>query len=160
MTPEEYISLADRTNSHKFCPPSHDNDQQLLHAAIGLSTESGELLDSVKKCLFYGKPLDEVNYKEELGDILWYVACACKAMNWSMEDIMQMNINKLTKRYPEKFTVEAAYQRDLKAERELLEKEFADKGMYIPCKKCGYQNNTHSPHCPIGGDLANREIHD
>ena len=46
---------------------------RLLHGAIGLSTESGELLDQVKKNVFYGKPLDKVNILEECGDVLWYV---------------------------------------------------------------------------------------
>lgn len=93
----------------------------MLHACIGISTESGEILDAVKKTIFYGKPFDKVNLAEELGDVLWYVALALREIDMSFEDVMQMNINKLQKRFPEKFTEENALQRDLFTERAQLE---------------------------------------
>ncbi len=93
----------------------------MLHGTIGVMTEAGELLDCVKKHLYYGKPLDDTNAKEEIGDILWYLAQICNAKSWSMEEIMQANIDKLRARYPEKFTEDNAINRDLDAERQALE---------------------------------------
>ena len=93
----------------------------LLHAAMGISTEAGELLDNLKKVFYYGKTFDEVNFKEELGDVLWYIGMVCERMGWQMDDIMATNIAKLKVRYPEKFTEEAAERRDLESERAVLE---------------------------------------
>ena len=83
----------------------------LLHAVLGLSGEAGELIDAVKKNLIYGKLLDIENYKEELGDILWYMALAIDSLGSSFEEVMQMNLEKLKKRYPEKYTDELASTR-------------------------------------------------
>lgn len=144
MTPNEYIELAHRTNSlqyHNLTP----QEQQLDHAARGLCTEAGELNDALKRKIHYGKPIDFINVTEELGDCLWYIACACKALDISMETLFKQNIAKLATRYPEKFTAEAAYKRDLDAERKKLEEEM-NKG-FIPrtvnttneiirCKRC------------------------
>lgn len=118
-----YIEEAMRTNSPNFPVELHKNRKtvDLLHAAIGMSTESGEFLDALKKHLFYGKPLDFVNLAEELGDMCWYVAVALNALGLTFEDVQQSNINKLRARYPEKFTAELAENRDLVAERTLLE---------------------------------------
>lgn len=97
---------------------------RLLHGAIGMVTESSETLDVLKKHLFYGKPLDKTNIFEELGDTFWYISIICDVMGFKMEDIMETNINKLKKRYPEKFTEKDAIIRDLDGERELLEEGF------------------------------------
>jgi NTP pyrophosphatase (non-canonical NTP hydrolase) len=94
----------------------------LIHAAMGLATEAGEFMDTMKKHIFYGKLIDEVNLAEELSDIFWYCALACNALDVSFDDVMKINIEKLQKRYPEKFTEDAALNRDLEAEREILEK--------------------------------------
>lgn len=96
-------------------------EMDLLHAAMGISTEANELLDNLKKTFYYGKPFDEVNFKEELGDALWYIGMICERMGWQMDDIMNTNIAKLRARYPEKFTEHAAQNRDLEKEREILE---------------------------------------
>ena len=93
-----------------------------IHMVLGMVTESAELADVYKKKIAYGKSVDEVNVKEELGDCLWYIANMCNINNWDMEDILETNINKLKVRYPEKFTNEAALNRDLGAERNELEK--------------------------------------
>jgi NTP pyrophosphatase (non-canonical NTP hydrolase) len=94
----------------------------LLHAAMGLVTESGEFMDMLKKHLFYGKPLDEVNLLEEIGDASWYLAIALNALGSSFEEVMARNIEKLQARYPDKFTEQAALVRNLDKEREILEK--------------------------------------
>ena len=95
---------------------------RLLHAMIGLCTESGEIQDMMKKHVFYGKEIDKVNFKEELGDLMWYISIACDELDISLEEVMQTNVNKLRARYGEKFTEEAALNRNLDKEREILEK--------------------------------------
>lgn len=99
-----------------------DSDQiDLLHAAIGMQTESAEFSDMLKKHIFYGKPIDRVNLAEELGDQLWYVAMALRALGTDFETVMERNIAKLKARYPQKFTEELAENRDLETERAILE---------------------------------------
>lgn len=93
----------------------------LLHASMGMVTEAGEFMDMMKKHLFYGKPQDEVNLKEEIGDILWYAAIALEALGTDFSEVMETNINKLKARYPEKFTEDKAINRDLETERKILE---------------------------------------
>ncbi len=95
---------------------------RLLHSAMGLSTEANEFLDMLKKHIYYGKPLDLVNVKEEIGDTLWYCAIAIDVLQTTMEEVMTVNIEKLKARYPEKFTSEKAINRDLNEERKILEK--------------------------------------
>jgi NTP pyrophosphatase (non-canonical NTP hydrolase) len=94
----------------------------LLHASMGLVTEAGEFQDALKKHFFYGKELDLVNLKEEIGDCLWYCAVALDALGTDFEAVMQTNINKLNARYPEKFSEDQAINRDVAAEREILKK--------------------------------------
>ena len=93
----------------------------LLHAIMGMQTESAEMTDAIKKHIFYGKELDEVNLFEEIGDQFWYCAIALNALGKTFEEAMQANIDKLSARYPDKFTEEAATNRDLDKEREILE---------------------------------------
>ena len=117
MTPNQYQSLAITTA--KMFPSGMTVEPQLsdiLHATLGIAGESGELVDAVKKTVIYNKPLDVVNFKEELGDILWYVALGCHAVGVNMEDIMKANIDKLMKRYPEKYSDAAAIERADKKE--------------------------------------------
>jgi NTP pyrophosphatase (non-canonical NTP hydrolase) len=77
---------------------------RLLTAAVGMSAEAGEFTEIVKKIIFQGKPYTEENIehlKIELGDILWYAAQACMALEVSFEDVMERNYKKLSARYPE-----------------------------------------------------------
>lgn len=84
----------------------------LLHALLGLSGEVGELVDPVKKSMFYGKALDVENIREEAGDLLWYIAGPlCRALDCTLEDLARANVAKLQKRYPEKYTDQAAIAR-------------------------------------------------
>ena len=79
------------------------NVSRLLTASIGLSGEVGEFNDIVKKVLFQGKEVDEDtirHLRSELGDICWYMAQACMALNTSFEEVIDMNIAKLSDRYP------------------------------------------------------------
>ena len=99
---------------------SNEKNIQLLHAAMGISTELGELSDNLKKYLFYGSKLNIVNAREELGDIMWYIALACRSLDVSLEDICEKNINKLKIRYPDKFTNESAENRNIEEETRVL----------------------------------------
>ena len=77
--------------------------ERLLTAAVGMSAEAGEFTEIVKKIVFQGKPVNEENLfhmKRELGDIMWYVAQACMGLNTSIDEIIEMNVEKLEKRYP------------------------------------------------------------
>lgn len=94
---------------------------RLLHAAIGVATEAGELVEHLYNHLFLGTPLDQVHIEEELGDILWYVALACNALGIDIQKVMDMSIAKLRKRYPNKFTSYDALNRNLAIERDTLE---------------------------------------
>ena len=78
--------------------------QRLLTASVGISAESGEFMEIVKKMIFQGKPCNEDNLehlKIELGDIMWYVAQACMALEVDMDEVLDTNIKKLEKRYPD-----------------------------------------------------------
>jgi NTP pyrophosphatase (non-canonical NTP hydrolase) len=84
---------------------SHDADvPRLLTAALGMSAEAGEFTEVVKKIFLQGKPYNEENVfhmKRELGDLCWYLAQACMALDTNFEEILQMNFEKLSARYPE-----------------------------------------------------------
>lgn len=94
---------------------------RLMHAMIGMATESGEIQDQLKKHIFYGKPLDKTNLVEELGDLMWYVGVMCSELGVGLDEVMEKNIAKLKARYGSKFTEAAALTRDLETERKILE---------------------------------------
>ena len=77
---------------------------RLMTAAFGISAEAGEFTEVVKKIFLQGKPYNEENVfhmKRELGDICWYMAQACMALDTNFEELMQMNYEKLSARYPD-----------------------------------------------------------
>lgn len=119
----EYIQ--ERENAVETAVPlTNDNiNIRLLHAAIGIFTESGEMLEALLKQLITGE-LDKVNMMEEEGDLRWYEAILIDELGIPEDQILNTVIRKLEKRYPEKFTQEAALNRDLVAERESLEQGF------------------------------------
>ena len=76
---------------------------RLLTASIGLSGETGEFNDIVKKCIFQGKPLNDetvFHLKRELGDIMWYWINSCRALGLDPNEVVEENVNKLKSRYP------------------------------------------------------------
>jgi NTP pyrophosphatase (non-canonical NTP hydrolase) len=77
---------------------------RLLHGAMGCCTETGELMDALKRFLFYGKQLDFINLQEECGDLFWYIALIADAIGFTFENTYEKNIAKLKARYPNKFT--------------------------------------------------------
>lgn len=125
MDTQDYVKNAIKTESRDFDAiaerMSTVENQRLLHAGIGLATEAGELLDALKKHVFYGKELDRVNLREELGDIFWYCAIVADQLEVDFSQVMERNITKLKARYGDKFTEDKANHRDLNTERTILE---------------------------------------
>lgn len=107
----QYQKLAARTISD--VDPTQWSKQQadLAIAALGITGEGGEFSDHVKKHLAQGHPLDLDKLRKELGDLMWYVAYACTALDVNMEQVQAENIMKLMRRYPEGFTTEASIAR-------------------------------------------------
>ena len=96
-----FLSLSDRLVE---LDEKGANIERLLTAAVGISAEGGEFTEIVKKMIFQGKPYDQSNKEHliiELGDVMWYVAQACMALEVSMDDVIETNVKKLAKRYPE-----------------------------------------------------------
>ena len=106
MTINEYQQLALRTLN-----PELGAKDVLINGVMGLCGESGEAIDIVKKHLAQGHPLDREALAKELGDVAWYLAETAHAIGYPLEDILQMNIDKLRKRYPEGFDAEASRNR-------------------------------------------------
>ena len=123
----KYVEFVDSTTSN----PSKDHDafiyrlqelegqdfptERLMTAAVGMSAEAGEFTEIVKKIVFQGKPVNNENLfhlKRELGDIMWYVSQACLGLDISLEEVIQLNFEKLTARYPEgAFSIERSENR-------------------------------------------------
>ena len=79
------------------------NIERLTTSGVGLAAESGEFLEIVKKMVFQGKPWNSDNREHliiELGDVMWYVAQACMALDISFDEVLERNVKKLEKRYP------------------------------------------------------------
>lgn len=106
MTINEYQELALRTLNPALGPKD-----VLINGVMGLCGESGEAIDIVKKHLAQGHPLDREKLAKELGDVAWYLAETAYAIGYPLEDILQMNIDKLKARYPEGFSSENSINR-------------------------------------------------
>ena len=109
----DYAAFLSRTNALEL--ENDCNVTQLLTAALGLGAEAGEFTEIVKKIIFQGKSYNEENIfhmKRELGDIMWYLAQACMALDISIDEVIQMNFEKLSARYPEgAFSIERSENR-------------------------------------------------
>ena len=95
MTGNEYQRLAMRTATSKC--------RDMANAALGLTGEAGEVADEIKKFLFHGHPSNPEKVVKELGDVLWYVALMADLLNVSLDFVMEHNIEKLKRRYPDGF---------------------------------------------------------
>jgi NTP pyrophosphatase (non-canonical NTP hydrolase) len=107
MTFDEY----ERERAAAFGEPLDGYAQELTLGSLGLTGESGEVAELVKKYLFHGKPLDRDKLIKELGDVLWYVMYTARAAGSSLEEVARVNNAKLRERYPNGFSVEAAATR-------------------------------------------------
>ena len=97
---KNFVDLADRLGE---LDREGANIERLTTAGVGLAAESGEFLEIVKKMVFQGKPWNDANREHliiELGDVMWYVANACIALDVDFEEVIEMNVKKLEKRYP------------------------------------------------------------
>lgn len=105
MTGNEYQKLALRTAG------TDDKTDLLVNGVMGLSGESGECIDLVKKHIFQKHPLDRERLAKELGDVAWYLAVTAYAIGYELDTVMQMNIDKLKARYPDGFDPEKSRHR-------------------------------------------------
>lgn len=85
----------------------------LQNGVMGLCGEAGECIDVVKKYLYQGHKLDKLKLKDELGDVLWYVAITCQALGITLDDVMEHNVKKLLLRYPDGFEAERSIHREV-----------------------------------------------
>ena len=96
----DFVALADRLVE---LDEKGASIERLLTAGVGINAEGGEFLEIIKKVIFQGKPWNEDNREHliiELGDLMWYVAQACMALDISFEEVVETNVKKLEKRYP------------------------------------------------------------
>lgn len=106
MTGTEYQAAAMRTAA------SLDKNALVLNGVMGLNGEAGECIDIVKKHLFQGHELDADKLLDELGDTLWYAAILAEGIGTTLDDVMQHNVDKLMRRYPEGFDAERSIHRE------------------------------------------------
>ena len=96
----DFVALSDRLVE---LDEKGANIERLLTAGVGINAEGGEFLEIIKKMIFQGKPWDKDNKEHliiELGDVMWYVAQACMALEISFDEVIERNVKKLEKRYP------------------------------------------------------------
>ena len=106
MTIHEYQKLAMTTLN-----PELSQKDVLINGVMGICGESGEAIDIVKKHLHQGHELDREKLIKELGDIAWYLAETATALDVSLEEVLERNIEKLRSRYPEGFSTERSVNR-------------------------------------------------
>lgn len=161
MNSDDYLHLSTRSESvdveQIFKRLARIGTVRLLHAAIGLSTESGEFSDQLKRHVFYGKELDKTNLKEEAGDLLWYLSIALNEIGSSFSEVMAMNIAKLKARYPEKFSELKAEERDLAKEAEAMAQAQTSGAVVgasgevigVTAPRCTCGSGMHPRHCLV-----------
>lgn len=106
MNINEYQELAMTTLN-----PELNKKDVLINSVMGLCGESGEAIDIVKKWLAHGHELDREHLIKELGDVAWYLAEAATALDVPLEEVLQANIDKLKKRYPDGFETKRSLTR-------------------------------------------------
>lgn len=119
MNGKEYQELAMRTYdgyamnrlSSNVMSATFYETAALLNGVLGLTGEAGEVSDLVKKGIFHEKGIDREHLEKELGDVMWYIALICHTCCFDLDEIMQINIDKLKSRYPEGFDVVKANNR-------------------------------------------------
>ena len=112
MNTEQYTILALRTAA------ARSQSMKLIEAAMGIGGEGGEIVDIIKKHVFYGKELDRQHIKEELSDICWYINLLLSVVGSSWYEVFDTNIAKLEARYPDlRFNADHAINRDSNKEQ-------------------------------------------
>lgn len=85
----------------------------MLNGALGITGEAGEVADLIKKHVFHGHDLDRGEIVKELGDVCWYVALLASSIGVGLDEILERNIEKLKRRYPEGFSSVASINRKI-----------------------------------------------
>lgn len=116
MNPETYEDLVRRLTK-----PLGDK-MDLLHSALGVTSEAGEIADAIKAAAVYGRPLDIINLVEELGDLRFFATMAAQKLGLTADDIERANMAKLNARYAEGYSDASANNRKKEFEREAIEK--------------------------------------
>ena len=101
LASSEYPKLVERLNELEA---QGANVSRLMTAAFGMSAECGELVEIIKKIFLQGKSYNEdnvIHMKKEAGDVLWYMSQLCIALDTTFEELMEINYQKLSARYPE-----------------------------------------------------------
>ena len=113
MMGEKYgAAIFDRYTAFVLSKASAKNtEMRIRQGIIGAATETGELLDALKKHMFQGRPIDVTNIKEECGDLWFYFTEIMVAVDTDIFEVMEMNIAKLSKRYSKKFTTKESATR-------------------------------------------------
>lgn len=111
MTPNKYQKEALRTESPLPWMRASDSTLRLLQGLMGLNGEAGEAIDILKKHMFQGHELDREHLAKELGDVAWYLAVSADALGYTLEQVLQMNIDKLRVRYPDGFEADRSLNR-------------------------------------------------
>ena len=107
LTPNEYQTIALRTLNKNL------NQKEILEDGLmGLNGEAGECIDILKKHLFQGHKLDKEHLAKEIGDVAWYMAVTAHAIDYDLEDIFKLNVDKLKTRYPDGFKEDLSIYRN------------------------------------------------
>lgn len=108
MLADEYQQAASRTLLHTRDVVPDNLGTMLSWDALGLTGEAGEVADLIKKGVYHQRGIDAERIKDELGDVLWYVAALASHLGLSLSEVMQGNVDKLAARFPEGYSAEAA----------------------------------------------------
>lgn len=136
----EYQDLAKRTRNKGL-----DQNQELTNYAMGLSGETGEVIDILKKLIFHGHHSEKEKLKDELGDVLWYLANLAATLEIELQDIAEYNISKLQKRYPEGFSKEKSKNR--KGEEVTSKTKPYCYDCYLICEGCELESECYDEIC-------------
>ncbi len=125
----EYTRLAERTANRG---PSDTDERRLVNFSMGLAGEAGEVVDAVKKVVFHGHQIDVGKMRDELGDVLWYLAMTAQTIGLTLEEVAEANIEKLVRRYPEGFSSKRSIHRDGDLKQWVLAAEQSAVGEGVP----------------------------
>lgn len=112
MKGNEYQKLANRTLIDKPDFEITDKQVMILWACFGLGGEAGEVQDHIKKGIFHQQGIDREKVKNELGDVMWYIAALCRELDITLEEVMNHNVEKLKARYPDGYSAERSTFRE------------------------------------------------
>lgn len=95
----------------RTCGPA-DEHERILASGLGIAGEAGEIADTIKKVMYHDHDYNEEKIVLELGDLLWYMALLCNTLDITLDAVMEQNIAKLRRRYPNGFDTEKSKHRE------------------------------------------------